>query len=146
MAQIIIFKNDDGSCGIIVPVDPSLSIEEIALKDVPEGKEYRIADSSQVPQDRYFRNAWTDDNETPSVDVDMDKARPIHMDNLRITRNKKLKALDVDNLIAVSTGDMEQAEVINSQKQELRDIPQTFDLSVYETPDELKTAIPEILL
>jgi hypothetical protein len=35
-----------------------MSIEEIALKDVPEGKPYKIVDVSDIPTDRTFRNAW----------------------------------------------------------------------------------------
>ena len=32
--------------------------EEIAAKDVPEGKPFKIIDTADVPTDRTFRNAW----------------------------------------------------------------------------------------
>ena len=54
----IIYPNDDGSVAIIVPADCGLSIEEIASKDVPEGKQYKIVDIADIPSDRTFRNAW----------------------------------------------------------------------------------------
>ena len=38
--------------------DSKLSIEEIAAKDVPAGKPYKIVDVSDIPSDRTFRNAW----------------------------------------------------------------------------------------
>jgi hypothetical protein len=37
-----------------------LTIEEIAAKDVPAGKPYKIVES-YIPSDRTFRNAWTGD-------------------------------------------------------------------------------------
>jgi hypothetical protein len=58
MDKRIVYKNDDGSISIIIPADCGLTIEEIAAKDVPTGKEYYIVDKSEIPTDRTFRNAW----------------------------------------------------------------------------------------
>jgi hypothetical protein len=57
MNQRIIYPTDDG-VAIIVPADCGLTIEEIAAKDVPVGKPYKIVDGSDIPSDRTFRNAW----------------------------------------------------------------------------------------
>jgi hypothetical protein len=55
----IIYPLDDGGVAIIVPAeDCGLTIEEIAAKDVPFGKPYKIVDVNDIPQDRTFRNAW----------------------------------------------------------------------------------------
>ena len=59
MDKRIVYTNDDGTLAIIVPADCGLTIEEIAAKDVPAGKEYHIVDKSEIPTDRTFRNAWT---------------------------------------------------------------------------------------
>ena len=59
MDKRIVYKNDDGTIAIIVPAECGLTIEEIAAKDVPEGKEYHIIDVSEIPTDRTFRDAWT---------------------------------------------------------------------------------------
>ncbi len=59
MNKRIIYKNDEGGISIIVPADCGLTIEEIAAKDVPQGKAYHIVDVSEIPTDRTFRNAWT---------------------------------------------------------------------------------------
>lgn len=59
MNERIIYQNDEGGISIIVPApECGLTIEEIAAKDVPEGKEYKIVDVSEIPEDRTFRNAW----------------------------------------------------------------------------------------
>lgn len=59
MNQRIIYPNDDGGVSILIPApDCGLSIEEIALKDVPEGRPYKIVDVAEIPADRTFRDAW----------------------------------------------------------------------------------------
>jgi len=59
MDQRIIYPTDDGGVAIIIPaVDCGLTIEEIAAKDVPQGKPYKIVDVGDIPSDRTFRNAW----------------------------------------------------------------------------------------
>ena len=54
----IIYPTDAGGVAIIVPADCGLTIEEIAAKDVPEGKPFKIVDVSDIPADRTFRAAW----------------------------------------------------------------------------------------
>ena len=58
MNQRIIYPNDNGGVAIIVPADCGLTIEEIAAKDVPAGKPYKIVDIADIPTDRTFRDAW----------------------------------------------------------------------------------------
>jgi len=59
MDKRIVYTNDDGTISIIIPADCGLTVEEIAAKDVPAGKEYHIVNVSDIPSDRTFRNAWT---------------------------------------------------------------------------------------
>ena len=57
----IIYKNSDGTISIVVPASEALetmTVEQIAKKDVPTGKKYKIVDVSEVSSDRTFRNAW----------------------------------------------------------------------------------------
>jgi len=64
MNQRIIYPNDEGGVSIIVPAPECLqshTIEEIAAKDVPAGKPYKIVSVDDIPSDRTFRNAWTVD-------------------------------------------------------------------------------------
>ena len=58
MNQRIIYRTDDGGVAIVVPADCGLTIQQIAAKDVPSGKPYKIVDVSEIPSDRIFRNAW----------------------------------------------------------------------------------------
>jgi len=55
----IIYPTDDGGVAIVIPADEcGLTIEEIAVKDVPAGKPFKIVDVADIPTDRTFRNAW----------------------------------------------------------------------------------------
>ena len=59
MDKRIIYPTDDGGVAVIVPApNCGLTIEQIAEKDVPTGKEYQIVDVIDIPSDRTFRNAW----------------------------------------------------------------------------------------
>jgi hypothetical protein len=59
MNKRIIYPNDDGGVSIIIPApECNLTIEEIAAKDVPEGKPFKIVDVADIPTDRSFRGAW----------------------------------------------------------------------------------------
>ncbi len=55
MNSRIVYTNDDGTVAVIVP---AVSVE-LALKDVPTGKNYHIVDVADIPTDRTFRDAWT---------------------------------------------------------------------------------------
>ena len=52
----IIYPQETG-ISVITPTG-ELSVEETALKDVPSGVKYKIIDSTDLPQERDFRNAW----------------------------------------------------------------------------------------
>lgn len=146
MSQIIVFKNPDGSCGVVHPSpNAGISIEEIAKKDVPARLPFRITHINNLPKDRYFRGAWTDDNSTETVDVHMDKARQIHLEKIRFIRTTKFKELGFP--VQLDT-DLEKAiipENTRNKLQALRDIPQNLDLSIATTPEELKSIWPEEL-
>jgi hypothetical protein len=57
----IIYPTDEGGVAVIIPSAQYLAdhtIEELAFKDVPDGKAYQIIDEADVPSNRTFRNAW----------------------------------------------------------------------------------------
>jgi len=63
MTKRIIYPTDTGGVAIIVPAPEWLAqegntVELLAIKDVPAGKQYKIIDTDDVPSDRTFRNAW----------------------------------------------------------------------------------------
>ena len=57
----IIYQNDTGGVAVLIPADCGLTIEQIAAKDVPTGKPYKIVDVDDIPTDRQWRAEWTVD-------------------------------------------------------------------------------------
>ena len=77
------------------------------------------------------------------INVDMPKARTIHMDVIRAERNKELAAKDITFMRSVEDGDTDAQATIKAEKQVLRDIPQTFDITTdVDTPEKLKAKWP----
>jgi hypothetical protein len=54
MNQVIIYNQDSGIPALLTPTLECLethSIQEIAIKDVPAGKPFKIVEASELPQD-----------------------------------------------------------------------------------------------
>ena len=59
MSQVIIYPNDNGSVAVVIPASEcELTIDQIAAKDVPAGKPFKIVNYSDLPQDHTFFEAW----------------------------------------------------------------------------------------
>ena len=74
--------------------------------------------------------------------INMAKAQGVQMDYIRQERDAELETLDIPALRAMESGDAADQKRIGALKQALRDIPQTFDLSGYTTPQTLRAAWP----
>ena len=79
------------------------------------------------------------------VNVNMTKARAIHLAEIRKVRNTELAAKDVTFMRAVEAGDADAQATIGTEKQTLRDLPATFDLTTAGTPALLKGLWPSEL-
>ena len=116
---------------------------------LPEIGEHYIVDESALPggavtvENDYWFEAWEWNG--AAVEVNMAKARLIHMAHIRAARNKALAALDVPFMRAVETGDTAEQQRVAAEKRSLRDIPQTFDLDGCATPEALGAAWPKEL-
>ena len=131
-----------------LPADhPHFLIERSALKaktDTLEKNAFRygaLPDGTNGNRDARD-GAWEMDTDgTPKIS--MAKARGVQMNQIRIVRNAELAKEDTNMLKAIEAGDTDTQATINTKKQTLRDIPQTFDLTTdNDTPTELKAKWP----
>ena len=63
MTKVVVYNENDGSVSLIMPTPDCLqerSIYEIAVKDVPAGKRFKIVDVAALPQD-IPQEAWVID-------------------------------------------------------------------------------------
>lgn len=58
----IVYSTQDGIAVITPAANCTLTLEQVAAKDVPTGSAYKIVEDSFVPSDRTFRNAWAIDS------------------------------------------------------------------------------------
>ena len=73
----IIYRTDEGGVAVIIPTAEALAnytIEEIAEKDVPAGKPFKIVTDANIPSDRTFRDAWEVDEATLTDGVGADRS------------------------------------------------------------------------
>lgn len=143
-----LIKQKDGSVSVMVTTSPDVLPEDEIKKwpkEVQENVELIIKaeEESDIPHDRYFRNAWAIvDNK---ISIDMPKAIEIHLDNLREIRKPILESLDVEFSKAVEENNEAAKFDIVSKKNKLRDVTKLPQILNSKTPEELKSFIPEIL-
>jgi len=133
--MFITYPQPNGQVAVVIPCG---DVND-AIKDVPEGVEYKIVDSVDIDND-YF-NAYEFDAETGSK-VNIEKAKAIHLDKFRSARSPKLQKLDIDFMKAVEANDEAKKSEIVAAKQALRDVTLT------PLPDDLagiKATWPDIL-
>lgn len=133
--MFITYPQPNGQVAVVIPTG---DVND-AIKDVPEGVEYKIVESVDIDND-YF-NAYEFDAEL-GAKVSIEKAKAIHLDKFRAARSPKLQKLDVDFMKAVEANDeVKKAEII-AAKQALRDV------TLIVLPDDLtgiKATWPDIL-
>lgn len=123
MANVIIFKNDNGGVAVCIPTG-EISIAAVMGKDVPTGRDARIVNSSDLPEDdNDFFDAWEMD--AKSVTVNLDKAKEITKRRLRVEREPLLAAQDVAFQRALESG--ADTTAIVAEKNRLRDITNLAD-------------------
>ena len=138
-----------------IPIDhPRFMVEKTDMQariDDLEGHYFRypqiddatdLDENKQVKAEVIAKFGWEIDTDGRPK-VNMTKARAIHMDCIRKVRNAELVKLDVPSLRAQESNDATEKTRIASEKQTLRDIPQTFDLSTHVTPKALHDAWPD---
>lgn len=79
------------------------------------------------------------------ITVNMNKAREIKKDLIRLERDPKLAELDVAFMKAVEQGDTALQAEIATKKQALREATDDPAIQAASTPEELKAIVPAAL-
>jgi hypothetical protein len=167
----ITYTNPDGSCSVVIPhnelFDPTSPLrtllpelngktdDEILKwemnRAVPkDATDVNIIEEEDVPKKIYpiegdhtfsYREAWR--QSAGKISHDMNIARNIHMDKIRKIRDVQLRRVSIrDWMKATGQKKQKDADDIETQRQALRDLPQTFDLTKAQTVDDLKVMWP----
>ena len=100
---------------------------------------YDAADYT-LPAERTFRNAWEANSGTGVISVDMEAARDIWRDKIRLERTEPLESLDTAFMKALEIGS-DTTEIV-ADKQALRDAPSDPAIDAAATPEELAAVQP----
>lgn len=152
MTSNIIWKLSDNSLKVtVLPPGTQTNTalahrDELIARGLFNSAEFiSIVDSSAIPQDRYFRDAWIWDG--AKISFDLVKCRQRHINKLRKIRDKKLSHSDADFMQALEQNDQIKLEALKAYRQSLRDMPQAIAtiLSTISSPDAIKDIRPSIL-
>ena len=150
--RIIYTNPDDGMVIILTPAYKTYQTDEeteqkVIAQSVPDGVTHRLVTQSEYEAeveaclDRIFRDAWEDVG--GALTVNMTRARTLHMDRIRFVRDAELVKKDVLFMRAIEAGDTDAQATIGTEKQVLRDIPATFDITTgVDTPAALHAKWP----
>lgn len=141
--MLIACQRTDGGVSILHMVegaDVAVEVEKLSqtLGDV-NIVSYREITVDQVPTDRRWRNAWTDEYPTPTVDIHFEKAKEITINAYRALRDDAFKKLDAE--YARYTSNPEKQQEVEAERQRLRDIPQKLEETL-SALDDLDSAWP----
>lgn len=155
--RILVENLPDGSLAITYP-SPQLLVQmrtfDAALAYLKQSRPHPAHETSweaYQAADTYWHdadpalNALTFDPAQKRFTVNMERARLLHMRNLRLARDRALAALDAREIEAQSKGDDTLLSQVQAKKQALRDLPATLRLDLLRDPASLKDHWPEEL-
>jgi hypothetical protein len=148
--RALIYTRDGRDHVSIAPILKEELLPQMIANNCGDGRPYDIVDyDGEMIQNFYntshrkvFRDAW--ECTSGQLEVNLSKARGLHMNCIRHVRNEELVKRDVTFMRAVEAGDTDAQATIATEKQTLRDIPQTFDLTT-DTSEELNAKWPSEL-
>lgn len=127
----ILYKEENGKVAIISPARDIL-LEE-AVKFVPVGREYLVIEENQLPSKENlleFFGALDADFDTPSapnVRINIESAKEITRDRLRLERIPLFEKVDIAIRDAMIEGDTEKLKKAKLERDRLRDITKRVD-------------------
>ena len=150
--RIIYTHPGDGMVKILTPAYKTYQTDEeierkVIAQSVPDGATHRLVTESEYEAEveacagRVFRDVWEDVG--GALTVNMTKARELHMNRIRVARDAELVKKDVLFMRAIDAGDTDAQATVKTEKQTLRDIPATFDITTgVDTPAALHAKWP----
>jgi len=143
MAQRIIYTDHDGALACVSLSVGTLSLDEIAQKDVPGATPYHIVDAADLPADRTFRAAWEADCSQPNtaITINTSKAREIGHELRRAQRQALLAPLDAEINYAVANS--AKVAEIEAQRQTIRNANAVMQTAIdaASKPEAIKAAL-----
>jgi hypothetical protein len=131
--KVIIYSESNSIC-IVHPVpNCGLSFEEIIQRSVPTGLDYSIVNSSDLPKNRLYRDAWIFKDK--KISIGLEKSKEIQKNNIRSIRDKLLKEKDIEYMRALESQNNSKVDQIVVEKNKLRDVTNIVDSFIPSSTD-----------
>lgn len=157
MSKVLIIENPDGTVSVEHPTPNMVAImgsEEAVLNaSIAKGNlagaiAYEMVESSILPANRKFRNAWEKSGVT--VIEDLPKARVLHMNKIREHRRREFLVLDDIRKDAEDANDATAMADAATKRQDFKNIPSTSqeaaDIAAAQSTADLDAIWPTALL
>ena len=105
MSQVIIYRHDDGTVGMIKSFSKTKTLQQVADERFDDGDVYQFMDEAVLPSAIFF-DAWM---YGPTITIDFDKAKDVAHYQRRIARDMEMKPYD-DIVSKQIPGEVEAAE------------------------------------
>jgi len=138
----IIYTNTQDIMVVLIP-SPNWTgtMDELATKDVKNAVDvYEIVDTTEVPSDRTFRNAWKRGEQGKKVGIDMAKGKEITHARRRTKRDEEMGPHDKIIMKQIPGQNTNQAEAARAQLR-IKYASIQDDIDNATTPEALKTII-----
>lgn len=134
MTQVIIYTNENGNVSVTTPTGET-SIEEVLIKDCPNGA--IIVDDSILPQgvDSLFFNAWELDNGTVTVNLTKAKEYKLGLYNSEALRVAQVRQLNTLAGISNTMSDTDFLAMLTTDRALIASATTTAQLATINNPE-----------
>jgi len=134
MTQVIIYTNENGNVSVTTPTGET-SIEEVLIKDCPNGA--IIVDDSILPQgvDSLFFNAWELDNGTVTVNLTKAKEYKLKLYNSEALRVAQVRQLNTLAGISNTMSDADFLAMLTTDRALIASATTTAQLATINNPE-----------
>lgn len=137
-------ETEDGGVAVLEPGDEFKGSKDdfIASHFLEYAENWAELEPIRMPLLKEYAGSWR--LKDGRIEIDLEKAKEIHIDILREQREELLRKLDIESLRCLEEDDFAALECVKKRKQRLRDMPtdKCFDVDSFE---ELTQAIPDYM-
>lgn len=151
-APRIVVERPDGGVSIIRPTGgrhegeaDDAYLDRLRRAAVPDAVSWRVIDDSEIPQDRYFRDAWAPGDAAEPVRVPRDRAEAVHRARLLERAAEKRERWIRARMEALAVEDNPRAAKTAKALRDLRSVDRV-DLTTCSSLDDIKRCVPSVLV
>ena len=117
MTQRIVYTCPDENCLVVIQPAEGWTVQQVIEKDIPEGVTCTVIEESDLPSDRAFREAWTEQGPN-AINEPLEACKEICHQKRRVCREAEFKPHDEVIMKQIPGADSANAEQCRSEIRE----------------------------